>query len=97
MVPIVENWADVRGTLLDVKPSQQADDFVTLELKVSDVKNVKGFKNLLDDKKGETLSVNVKRSIVQDMELKPGASVSSRVRMAGPGRLFAHPEHVKVE
>ena len=96
-VPIIENWADVKGELLDTYPSPAVDGFVTLELKVNDVENVEGFKNPLDDKKGEVIRVNVKEDVIQDMDLKPGARLSCRVRMAGPKKFFAHPECVKIE
>lgn len=96
-VQIVENWADVKGKLLDSYPSKVADGFVTLEVKVSDVKGVEDFKNFLEGKEGEVIYVNVKEELAEGMELKPGAKVSCRVRVAGPRKLFAHPERVKVE
>ncbi|HEX5715733.1 MAG TPA: hypothetical protein VF179_06215 [Thermoanaerobaculia bacterium] len=96
-MPIVENWSDVKGELVDAYPSQTAEGFVTLELKVSDVEKVEGFKSFLEDKKGEVIHVNVKEPVVEDMDLKPGAKVSCRVRMAGPRKFFAHPECVKVD
>ena len=64
---------------------------------MKDVEEVEGFKNPLADAEDEVIRVNVKEAVVQDMDLKPGARVSCRVRMAGPRKLFAHPECVKVE
>ena len=97
-VQIPENWADVKGKLLDSYPSKVAEGFVTLEVKASGVKGVEGFKNFLEDKKEEVIYVNVPEALAQSMELKPGAKVSCRVRVAGQTRkLFAHPERVKVE
>lgn len=97
-VQIVENWADITGELVDSYPSKIAEGFVMLEVKVKNVKDVEGFKNLLEDKGGEVIYVNVPESLLQDKESKRRAKVSMRVRIAGPSRkLFIHPEHLKME
>ena len=96
-VQIVENWADIKGKLLDHYPSKIADGFVTLEVKASDVKDVEGFRTLLGDRKGEVVYLNVPKAVWHELEAKPGAKVSARVRMAGSRNLFAHPERVEVE
>ena len=94
---IVENWADLKGKVLDSYPSKTAEGFVTVELKVSDVKDVEGFRNLLDDRQGETVYVNVPKAVWREMSAESGAKVTCRVRMAGQRNLYAHPERVKVE
>jgi hypothetical protein len=94
---IVENWADVNGKLLNTQPSKTADGFVTLEVKVSDVKDVESFRNLLNDKQGEVIQVNVPESLWREMEKNPGTTVSARVRMGPARKLFVHPERLKVE
>ncbi|MCA1629260.1 MAG: hypothetical protein LC785_03130 [Acidobacteria bacterium] len=96
-VQIVENWADIKGKVLDHYPSKTVDGFVTVELKVSDVKNVEGFRNMLDDRQGDVIYLNVPEAVWHGLEAKAGAKVSCRVRMAGSRNLFAHPERVKVE
>ncbi|HLL75986.1 MAG TPA: hypothetical protein VK421_12080 [Pyrinomonadaceae bacterium] len=94
---IVENWADIRGKILDHYPSKTANGFITVEMKVSDVKDVEGFRNMLADRRGEVVYLNVPEAVWQEVEAKSGAKVSCRVRMAGSRNLFAHPERVEVE
>ena len=95
-MPIVENWADIKGKVLDNYPSKTVDGFVTVELKVSDAKDVEGFRNLLSDRKGEVIYVNVPEATWRGLSPERGSKVSCRVRMAGPNKLFAHPERVEV-
>lgn len=98
--PIIENWTDLKGKLLDSYPSKIAEGFVTLEIKVSDTKPVEGFPNLLQDRGGgdEVIYVNVPATALgEDAQLKPGAKVSCRVRMGGRRTLFAHPERVSLK
>ncbi len=95
--PIVENWADIRGKILDHYPSKTASGFVTVELKVSDVDDVEGFRNLLADRRGEIVYLNVPEAVWKDLGPGLGAKVACRVRMAGSRNLFAHPERVEVE
>lgn len=96
-MPIVENWADIKGKVLDHYPSKTADGFVTVELKVDDVKDVEDFRNLLSDRKGEVVYVNVPEATWRELSPESGAEVSCRVRMAGQRNLFAHPERVKLK
>lgn len=97
-VQIVENWADIKGKVLDSYPSKTADGFVTLELKVSDVKDVEGFRNFLSDRRGEVVYLNVPEAVWRELSPEEGAKVTCRVRVAGQKKnLFAHPERVKVE
>lgn len=94
---IIENWSEVSGELLDHYPSQTNKGFVTLEVKINDVRDVEGFKNLLDDKRGEAVHVHVPESLWQGTEPKQRAKVSMRVRMGPSRKLFVHPEHFKVK
>jgi hypothetical protein len=96
-VPIVENWADVKGDLVDSYPSKTSDGFITLDVKVKDAKNIKGYKNLLADRVGEVIQVNVPESLLQGKDIKQGGKASLRVRMASPRKFFVHPEHLQVE
>lgn len=96
-VPIVENWADVKGELVDSYPSKTSDGYITLEVKVKDVKNIKDYKNFLADRVGEVIQVNVSESLLQGKDIKPGGKASMRVRMASSRKFFAHPEHLRIE
>ena len=96
-MPVIENWADIKGKVLDHYPSKAADGFVTVELKVSDVKDVEGFRNFLHDREGEVIYLNVPEATWRGLSPESGAKVSCRVRVAGQRRnLFAHPERVEV-
>lgn len=94
---IVENWADIKGKVLDSYPSKTVEGFVTLEVRVSDVEDVEGFRNLLDDRRGEVIYLNVPEAVWRELSAESGAKVSCRVRMAGQRNLFAHPERCRVE
>ena len=89
---IIENWTDVVGKVEDVAPSDVSDDFVKMKVAVNQTKPVKGFANLLEDAKGQTLDVEVPRQAAE--QLQPGAKVSCRLRRAGNRKIFAHPEQV---
>lgn len=96
-VPIVENWADVKGELVHSYPSKTSEGFITLEVRVKDAKNIGGYKNLLADRVGEIIQVNVPESLLRGKDIKQGGKASMRVRMASPRKFFVHPEHLRVE
>ena len=94
---IVENWADMKGEVINSDPSKTAGDFITIEVKVNDVKDVKGHRNLLADRLGEVVQVNVPKSLWESLDIKQGATAVMRVRMSSSRKLFVHPEHLRAE
>ena len=89
---VIENWADVTGELVGLRPHPQLKDYASATLKLSDVKPVAGFANLFESAKGQTIEVNVPATHVPQIQNLQGSSVSWRVRKAGPTSNFAHPE-----
>jgi hypothetical protein len=96
-VQIVENWADIKGEVMNSDPSKAAGDFIPVEVKVNDIKDVKDHRNLLADKVGEVIEVNVPKSLWESLDVKKGETAVMRVRMASSRKLFAHPEHLRTE
>jgi len=93
MAPIVENWAEITGKVQSVSPST-VTGFKTVEVRVEDAKSVASYPNLLDQTVGEVIAVNVPDALADTLPADPeDASVTCRVRRAGPSRLFVHPEH----
>ena len=73
-------------------PSDVSEDFVRVKLAVNHAKPVEGFANLLEDAKGQTLTVEVPKAAAG--QLKSGEKLSFRLRRAGNKKIFAHPEQV---
>jgi hypothetical protein len=95
-VQIVENWSDIEGTLRTSRPSSVAPGFVTLEIELTKVKPVEGFRNLLEDAGSATVEVNTPEELARNTDLREGAIIRCRVRRAGPRNIFAHPENFSV-
>ena len=92
MVQVVENWADIEGEVRSVRDSE-LKGYRTVEMLLKDAKAVEDFPNLLKQRVGEVIAVNVPESRVESFQKayqsgQPG--VRCRVRLAGPTRFFAH-------
>ena len=97
MVQMIENWAEIEGTLTNLAASPRLSDFVVADVEVATVTSVEGFRNLLEDAAGTTLHVNLPAQVADAAGLRPGVRVAMRVRRAGPPpTIFAHPDHVAV-
>jgi len=92
MVQVVENWADIEGEVRSVRDSE-LKGYRTVEMLLKDAKAVEDFPNLLKQRVGEVIAVNVPESRVESFEEAYQSSqprVTCRVRLAGPTRFFAH-------
>ena len=78
MVQIVENRADVTGTV------QSADPTGALQVLVEEVVAVEGYPNLSDDAVGQIVTVNMPST--KPRSTAPGARVHMRVRKTGVDR-----------
>ena len=94
---VVENWSDIEGELLSHRPNSVAQGFVELRIRVKKIKDVHGFRNLIDGSEGSTIEVNAPEDLVRDVDLTKGKTVRCRVRRAGPHNIFVHPEHFSLE
>lgn len=94
MVQVVENWAEVVGTVSDVAPSTRGPDWRVVVVEVSTVDNVGGWPNLVRSQvDGEQrLVVTRPAAPLQKRDVQPGQRVRGRARLAGPGQVLAHPD-----
>ena len=94
MVQVVENWADIEGEIRSVRDGELRG-YKSVEVLVNDAKAVENFPNLLEQRKGEVITVNVPESRAETLQeaYESGHSqIACRVRLAGPMHFFAHPE-----
>lgn len=90
MVQVVENWAQVTGTIAAVAPSPRAADWLDLVFEDPAVSDVEGFPNLVAAAP-RPLRVRCPSRTVAEAGLAAGQTVSLRVRLGGPGDLLAGP------
>jgi len=92
---VVENWADIEGQIVAVKPNPLMDNFVTAQIKVANVVPVPGFPNLFEQAKGSIIEVNIPASKAKELSLSAGKAISGRIRKGGPTTAFVHPDFLK--
>ncbi len=87
MVNIVENHAEITGTLVGVAPAPDLPDFVLLTIKVDGAHDVEGSPNMFGHDIGSTITVHAKKDSAA--ATAESTAVRLRVRKVGPGRSFA--------
>lgn len=87
MVQIVENHADIAGTLLSVSDAPDYPGFVSLKVKVDSAAPVAGFPNLLERHIGEHVDVLAPRDSRAATQA-PGP-LQLRVKKGGLTTIFA--------
>lgn len=92
MVQMVENWAEVTGTVRSIGGSGKGPDYLTVAVEVEVVDDLDDFPNLVAGAAGETLLIISRREGVKRAGLAEGSRVRCRVRKATPLEIFAHPE-----
>ena len=88
MVNIIENHAEITGTLVGVAPAPDLPDFVVLTIKVDGAHDFAGSPNLFARDVGTTITVHARKDSAA--ATAEGTAVRLRVRKAGPGRSFAY-------
>lgn len=96
MVEIVENWADIEGSVRDAGLASEMPGFVKASVDIERAADVEGFRNLLADSTGAVVTVFVPSALADERGLQPGRRLVARVRKAGPDGTFVHPDHVEV-
>jgi hypothetical protein len=91
MVQAIENWADLSGRVLDLRPRQGVPDMSEMVVHVDRADDVEGYPNLLTEAPGEDLAIAVKTDKLREAGLETGAEIHCRVQRAGPGTVVAHP------
>ncbi len=93
MVPIRENWSDAMGRVLSIEPSDRG--FVRMQVALDSANDVAGFPNLLRDRVGETMSVELPGATAQATGLASGDRFSARLRLGTGDLAFAHPTLIR--
>src|SRR6266404_4679308 len=88
-VQVIENRSDVSGRVTDVLPHPTLPNHSLVRMQVQDVAPVEGFANLFDSFRGQTIDVALGGERARKLELRPGDSISARIRRAGPTSVFA--------
>lgn len=87
MVQIIENHAEISGTIVGSTPDPEMPGFVVLTIRVDDAHDVDGSPNLFYHDIGQTISVHARsESAAATAESN---NVRLRVKKVGPGRSFA--------
>ena len=92
MVQIVENWAELTGTLRSIAPSSKGPDHLTLTIDVETIDDVEGFPNLIGTQTGESVDVLARAELVERSGVEEGGRVRCRIRKATPVEIFVHPD-----
>ena len=101
MVSVIENWAQLDGTVREVRPDPELPDQLVAVVDVDAVESVeddegKLFPNLFADAAGTSVEVRVPAAPASDQQLASGCKISARVKRTGPNRSFVHPQHLSV-
>jgi hypothetical protein len=96
MAQIIENWADVTGSVAELDPDAAPPGFVSMRVLVARVEAVEGSPNLLGELAGSTLEIRVPDGAL-GLDVRPGVVVRCRVRRAVGGAVFAHPDGLRAE
>ena len=83
MVQIVENWADIGGTVSGPTLPGTRPDHVGVRIDVDTVEPVEGFPNLLADRAGQSIDVQIR--LDGPLDLRAGQRIGLRARLAAPG------------
>ncbi len=87
MVQIVENHAEISGTIIGSAPDPELPGFVVLAIRVDGAHDVEGSPNLFCHDIGQTIHVHARSDSAA--ATGEGNSVRLRVKKVGPGRSFA--------
>lgn len=93
-----ENWTELEGEVVDVRPSPTREGFVELDIAVRAARPVEGFANFLADCVDSTVTVKIRADAAGVDKLVKGARVSVRARR-GQARpdVFAHTRSLKIQ
>ena len=87
MVQIIENHANIAGTLLSVQDAADRPGFVSMKVKVKSASPVDNFPNLFEQHVGQDVEVLAPRGSIAATQT-PGP-VQLRVKRGGPTTIFA--------
>jgi hypothetical protein len=98
---MVENWADVHGTVQRVNKASEMSGFNRVNLLVDEVKEVENYPELvsvyLAEQQETQLGLLIPLHIVTEYGLKAGMVIECRVRCAGLGRFFVNTDYLLIK
>jgi len=86
MVQIIENHAEIRGTLVSREEDPERPGFVRLLVKVEQAAPVAHWPNLFEPHVGESVVLHVRSE--EAPQCGPAEAIHVRARMAGPNLAF---------
>jgi hypothetical protein len=90
LVSIIENWALILGIVVGIMPPT-SDNYREIIVRIEQVKPVKGFPNLVQQKSGEQVTIRLRSSQLAGITDLTGRHVVIRARRGGPKNIFADP------
>jgi len=93
---IVENWAEIHGTIVRCEESERSPEFTIAYVNVKEVRDVPGFKNLIRQHADRPLPVHVPTKLGTKLGLNRATTITCWIRMAAPNKFFVHRQHLTV-
>lgn len=93
---VIENWADIQGTIVGIQEHPTLDGYDSVRVKVSEVKPVAGFANHFQNAAGTEVTINVPHDVVNSKMMRADVEIGGRIRNAGTDRVFLNPDQLEV-
>jgi hypothetical protein len=94
-VQVIENWALIRGKVVQIEHHPQLADYTVVTIEVAEVLSVEGYPNLFEWARGKEIAVNVLASRANELALGAGNEIVLRIRKSGPESAFADPSSIE--
>ena len=93
-VQVIENWSDLRGSVLAVEPHRELQGYAVATIHVIRVSPVPGYADLFSAAAGSDIDINVSAGKWNELGIRTGDAIQLRVRKAGPLSAFADPDSI---
>jgi hypothetical protein len=94
-VQVIENWALIRGKVVQIQHHPQLAGYTVVTIEVAEVLSVEGYPNLFEWASGQRIAVNVLASRTNELALGTGDQIVLRIRKSGPDSAFADPGSIE--
>lgn len=89
MVNIIENWAEISGTIKNIVNNPDLEGYLQLQIMLEKTKDIEPYPNLARADEGEVIRVNISRVVAESAKPTPGAVFKATVRKAAGQIYFA--------
>lgn len=96
MVNIIENWTEVTGEISAIDFEQTPKGFVTVTLRILEMKEFKHYLNLLRPNAENEIPVKLVSNVTQALNLKKGIKINAVIRAVGLNNYFFKQDSIKV-